>query len=285
MYKFKYIWLKFKTMVLEGIIFDNDGVLSRTAPRQYEWFQFWAKQNDKKLPFSDFDEFIVEYNQTLHEAEDVGCGVQAFYDHLELPCDMKDKSHPVWAAYNEFKVTHPTGLVPGMKATLKEIYKIGALSSQNTTTPNRLRIGVNSTNTWETIGKELEKAGVIQYFDAQIGIEMLREIHGAGDGNALKKPSKVSVAHMLYYLGTAGDNTMHVGDTRADLAASKNVLLPGGSPTNRKNLIMVGTSWGYEGRDVLEQGTVLENGTHVHFDYIIDKPKDLVWLVKKHRGS
>jgi phosphoglycolate phosphatase-like HAD superfamily hydrolase len=270
--------------ILEGIIFDNDGVLSNTAPRQYDWFKKWAEINDKKLPFTNFDEFITDYNDTLHHAADVYCGVQEFYDKLELPCDMKNKDHRVWVEYNQFKAENPMGLVPDMKEVLAQIHQLGALSSEGLTVPNRLRIGVNSTNAWETIGKELEKAGVIQYFDTQIGIEMLREIHGAGDGNALKKPSKVSIAHMLYYLGTAGDNTMHVGDTRSDLAASKNVLLPGGSPTNRKNLIMVGASWGYEGRSILEEGTILENGQHVHFDYIIDKPKDLVWLVKKHRG-
>jgi phosphoglycolate phosphatase-like HAD superfamily hydrolase len=271
-------------MVLEGIIFDNDGVLSRTAPRQYQWFQHWAKKHNQELPFKNFDEFITDYNDTLHNAVDVSCGVQEFYDKLKLPCDMKNPKHKVWPAYNKFKTENPMGLVPGMKEVLQEIHSIGALSPTGLTVPNRLRMGVNSTNAWETIGKELEREGVIQYFDTQIGIEMLREIHGAGDGNALKKPSKVSVAHMLYYLGTAGDNTMHVGDTRADLAASKNVLLPGGSPKNRKNLIVVGAAWGYEGRDLLEKGTTLENGEHAHFNYIIDHPKDLLWLVRKHRG-
>lgn len=270
--------------ILEAIIFDNDGVISQTAPRQYSWFQHWAAANDKVLPYTDFDQFLTDYNSTLHKAEDVSCGVQSFYDKHGLPCDMKDSKHPVWIAYNEYKEQNPSGLVSGMKEVLAEVYQLGALSPSKVTLSRRLRLGVNSTNSWQTIGRELEKAGVLHYFDSQIGIEMLREIHGAGDGNALKKPSKISVAWSLYQLGTDGDQTMHIGDTRADLAASRNVLVPGGDPLKRKNLIMVGASWGYEGRKLLEEGTKLENGEHAHFDYIIDKPEELIWLVRKHRG-
>lgn len=203
----------------------------------------------------------------------------------DLPnLELGKPGHPVWVAYNAFKEKNPVGLVPGIQEVITEIYRLGNLSPQKSTIPTRLRFGINSTNSWRAMAKELENGGILQYFDCQISIEMLREIHGKGDGNALKKPSTVSIAWMLYHLGTAGNNTMHVGDTRADLAASKNVLIPGGSPANRKDLIMVGAAWGYEGRELLEQGTTLENGRHVHFDYIIDNPKDLVWLVKKHRG-
>ena len=81
--------------ILEGIIFDNDGVLSQTAQRQYDWFQHWAKINEKVLPYGSFDEFITAYNDTLHQAEDVTNGVQRFYNNLDLPCDMKNKDHPV----------------------------------------------------------------------------------------------------------------------------------------------------------------------------------------------
>ena len=171
-----------------------------------------------------------------------------------------------------------------MKEVLAEIHKLGSLSPSRLMISRRLRMAVNSTNSWETISKELDKEGVLHYFDSQIGIEMLREIHGAGDGNALTKPSRVSVACSLYQLGTDGDRTMPVGDTRADLAASRQVLVPGGDPSKRKNLIMVGAAWGYEGREKLEEGTKLENREQVHFDYIIDQPKELIWLVKKYRG-
>lgn len=270
--------------ILEGIIFDNDGVLSQTAQRQYSWFQHWAEQNGKTLPYEGFEAFLTDYNDTLHRAEDVSCGVQAFYDKHGLPCDMKKKDHPVWTAYNDYKSSHPVGLFPGVEKVLQQIYSLGSLSSSGLTIPTRLRLGINSTNSWQTISKELEKAGVIQYFDSQMGIEMLRAIHGSGDGNALKKPSTLSVAWSLYNLGTDGDRTMHVGDTRADLAASREVVVPGGNPVKGKNLLMVGAAWGYEGRKLLEQGTKLESGRHVDFDYIIDGPEELVWLVRKHRG-
>ncbi len=268
---------------LEGIIFDNDGVLSCTAPRQYQWFQNWAMVNGKPpLPYKDLSEFLLDYNYTLHGAGDVASGVQNFYDKHGLPCDMKDKDHPVWAAYNEFKTTHQLGLFPGIKEVLEQLYALGSLSAQRLTGSTRLRMAVNSTNTWETISRELERAGVIQYFDTQVGIEILREAHGAGNGESLRKPSTISVAWCLRTLGTTGPNTMHVGDTRADLAASREVLVPGLS--KKVDLLMVGAAWGYEGRELLERGTTLESGKKVNFDYIIDKPEELVPIVKHHRG-
>ena len=270
--------------ILEGIIFDHDGVLSQTAPRQYDWFKHWASVNKKKLPYTNFDEFLTDYNDTLHKAEDVVCGVQAFYDKFKLPCDMKDKKHPVWTAYDKYKTKNPVGLFPGMKEVVATVHQLGSLLPTNLTMSKRLRLAINTTNSWASISTELEKTEVLHYFDSQIGIEMLRVFHGAGDGNALKKPSSVSVGYSLLQLGTDGDYTMHVGDTRADLAASRNVLIPGQDPRHRKNLIMVGAAWGYEGRKKLEEGTTLENGEQTHFDYIIDKPKDLIWLVRKHRG-
>ena len=69
---------------LDAIIFDFDGTLSLTAPRQETWFKKWAKMNDKPWPFETFDEFLTIYNHTLGTAKDVTTGVQKFYDDLVI---------------------------------------------------------------------------------------------------------------------------------------------------------------------------------------------------------
>ncbi len=273
---------------LDAIIYDFDGTLSATLPRQEAWFKKWAKMNDKPWPFKDFNEFVVVYNDTLSSTDDVMGNVQKFYDSLDLPCDMKDmpreghEGHPVWQEYNKYKDENPEGLYEGVKEMLDEIYKLGSLS-KNPNIPKRLRMAINTTNSWESIADELTKAGVLHYFDTQTAAEMLDQYHGAGNGNAIKKPSKLSVALTLDNLGTEGARTMHVGDTLSDLRASRQVVRPGYGPSHPEDLIMVGVSWGYEGKDTLQEGVLLPNGERTHFDYIIEQPQDLIWLVKKHR--
>ena len=271
------------TNQLDAIIFDNDGVLSSTAKRQEEWLRHWTEKHNQDWPFQSFEEFLTFYNDTLHSAVDVPTGVQNIYDFLRAPCDMKDKEHPVWIAYNIFKEDHPTGLFPGVKDMLDEVYQLGSLT-KDPTQARRMRMAINTTNSWKSIASELKKADVLHYFDTQTAMEMLDEYHGAQNGNAIKKPSKLSVALTLQNLGTEGARTMHLGDTRTDLMASKQVIRPGYGPSNAEDLIMVGAAWGYEGRETLERGAKLPNGTQVQFDHIIDNPGELVQLVKIYRG-
>ena len=259
--------------MLEAITFDYDGTIAPTSERQFKWFQHWAKMNNKMLAFKDVDEFLKFYN---HHCGKEG-GVQNVYDALNLPCDMKDRTHPVWHAYEEFNQNNPAGLYPGMKETIEELWKIGSLNS-NPLKNRRLRLGINSTNSWRSMHNDLEEGNILQYFDCFITDEILRVYQGNGDSDSLVKPAKVSLALMLNLLGSEGSLTLHVGDTLNDLRSSQKVMRL--NPLKPETLITIGACYGYEGREKLELGAETSDGI-VKFDYYIDKPEDLIPLVKK----
>lgn len=199
------------------------------------------------------------------------------YDQLGLPCVMSDKNHPVWPAYEKFNQTNPAGFYPGMKETIEEIWKVGVL----TTDPSRnrrLRLGINTTNSWSSIFRDLDKGGVLPYFDCFIAEEVLSRYHGADDADAIKKPSSISLNLSLEVLGSTGARVLHVGDTLNDLRASQKVLRL--NPLREENIITVGACYGYEGRKSLEKGVETKKGV-VKFDYLIDEPKELVGIVKE----
>lgn len=258
--------------MLELVLFDYDGTLFPTHVRQEKWFKYWAKLNNKPWPFEQFSEFLRSYNTEV--AKDGG--VQNFYDALKLPCDMQDRSHPVWPAYIAFNQENPSEPYPGVKETLKKIDEMGILPAD----PNRnrkLQIGINTTNTWTSMYKDLVKADLIRHFFGHITEEYLEKVHGAGNGNALKKPSTISVAYAMGLLGSEGATTIHVGDTLNDLKSSQKVIRL--NPNKPETLITVGACYGYEGRSILEQGADTPNGK-VHFDYLIDKPEELIPIVQ-----
>ncbi|MBS3139646.1 HAD family hydrolase [Candidatus Woesearchaeota archaeon] len=115
--------------------------------------------------------------------------------------------------------------------------------------------------------------GVIQPIDAIIF---------DADGTGIRKPSPAAIAYSLAQLKVTGNRTMHVADTRGDLIASRDVIVPGKEFEGGQNLLMVGAAWGYEGRELLEKGGELPDGAKVEFDYIIDQPEELVAIVQKH---
>ncbi|HLD00467.1 MAG TPA: hypothetical protein VJC39_01865 [Candidatus Nanoarchaeia archaeon] len=191
---------------------------------------------------------------------------------------MKDRAHPVWPAYEEFNQSNPSALYDGMKNTIETIWKLGQLG-KDPLRNRRLRLGLNTNNSWGSIYKDLVSGEIIQYFDAHITEEVLRAYHGAGDGNSLKKPARVSLALALGLLDSCGDQTLHVGDTLNDLKASRKVIRL--NPQFPENILTVGACYGYEGRERLGQGIVTADRERVNFDYLIDKPKELVDIVKE----
>jgi len=259
--------------MLQAVLFDYDGVIGKTFERQHNWFKYWAKENNKPFDFETVSDFQEFYNKEINKQG----GVQNVYDSLGLPCDMKDPEHDVWPAYKRFKKQNPSPLYSGMPETIKNIHEMGNLS-ENPERNTRLRMGINTTNSWESIYKELKSNNLAQYFDCFITEEVLRKYHGAGDGDSLKKPAKVSLALALGLLGSKGQYTIHIGDTLNDLSSSQKVVRL--NPQNPETLITVGASWGYEGRDKLEKGLKTADKETIHFDYIIDKPKELENIVK-----
>lgn len=255
-------------------MFDNDGVISPTDIRQEKWFIHYAKLNNKPWPFNSFAEFLRFYNTQLAKPG----GVQNFYDALDLPCDMKDRAHPVWPAYEKFNQENPSHPYPGVKETIKKIWELGALTN-NVDRNRRLRLGINTTNSWKSIYKDLMNANILNYFDGFITEEVLRKYHGDGNGDALKKPAKVSLALAMGLLDSEGATTLHVGDTLNDLKSSQKIIRL--NPSRPETLITVGACYGYEGRSILEQGAETPEGI-VHFDYLINKPEELIDIVQKH---
>ncbi len=261
--------------MLQALVTDHDGTLAQTGERQFEWFKFWAKMNHKKLDFKDVREFFPFYNEQCNLAG----GVQNVYDFLNLPCDMNDREHPVWPAYEQFKKITPAPLYEGIKESIEEIWKLGHLSSDYKRN-KRLRLGINTTNTWKSVYSDLSKGGIIHCFDSFITEEVLRSYHGAENPNSIKKPSKISLALALGLIDSEGQYTIHVGDTLNDLAASQKVMRL--NPSHPETLITVGVGWGYEGKEKLEEGLEIPGEGNIYFNHIIEKPSELVNIVKKY---
>ena len=268
--------------MLQAVIFDYDGTLAPTNERQFNWFKYWwncSEQNNtslgKKFPFKDIESFMEMYNFQCHREG----GVQNVYDFFGLSCEMNNKDHPVWGAYKKYLAENPSGLYPGMKNALKEIWEIGGLNSDPKRT-RRLRLGINTTNTWSSVYKDLNKNEVVQFFDSFITEEVLREFHGAGNPDSIKKPSKISLALVLGLIDSEGENVMHVGDTLNDLAASQKIIRL--NPLHPETLITVGVSWGYEGKENLEKGIEISGEGRAYFNHLVDEPSEIVELVKKY---
>jgi len=260
--------------MLQAVILDFDGTISPTHERQYNWFRSWAEQNGKELAsdkgaFKSIDAFMMFYNEQIHEG-----GPQKVYDRLGLPCDMNEKAHPVWAAYKKFKNDNPSGFYDGMKETIRDIWELGHLS-EDISRNRRLRLAINTNNTWDSIHKELVRENALQYFDSFVTEEVLSEYHGAGNPDAIKKPAKISLSLMLGLIGSAAGRTLHVGDTLNDLRGSQKVMNLGLDPNT---LITVGACYGYEGREKLAAGAETPSGV-VYFDHLINEPSELVAIV------
>ncbi|MEA3378917.1 MAG: HAD hydrolase-like protein [Nanoarchaeota archaeon] len=256
--------------MIKAIIFDFDGTIAPTNLRQYQWFQYWAKENNKELLFKDYDPFMNFYNEEHNKK-----GIQSIYDVLELPCDMNDRNHPVHEAYEEFKANNPSGLYEGIESALHAIWEMGHLTG-NIENNKRIRLAINSSNTWKSIKKDLEKYNLLQLFDCFVTEEVLRKHCHDGNLKKIQKPSTKPLELILGFLGSNASETMHFGDTIYDLIASRGI--PG---KNGGDLIAVGTAWGYEGEERLKVGASI-NGKHLSFDEIIMAPKDCMEIVKKY---
>lgn len=258
--------------MLQAIIFDVDGTLLQSIERQEAWLQHWAEQNGKPWPLESFAQFREFFNQQIRKG-----GIQNVYDALGLPCDMNDRSHPVWPAFENFCHNNPTQLYPQVEEAVKEIWKMGCLQGPDPLHCRRLRLGLNSNNSRKNVLNDL--GSIVSYFDTIITSDLLHGYHGNKGGDALTKPARVSLALALDSLQSSGKAAIHVGDTLDDLAASQNVLRQMPSP-QYETLITVGACYGYQGRERLEKGVEISSG-RAHFDYLIDEPGELIAIVEE----
>jgi len=267
--------------MLQGGLFDYDGTIAMTLERQFHWLKYWAGLNGVKRlvhpeigPLDKFQAFVKGYNDLINRV-----GVQGMYDAFNLPCNMNDFNHPVWIAYNQFKADNPARLYPGMKEAVEEVWRLGHLT-KNASLNHRMRLAINTSNSWKSIYSELSAAGLVHCFDSFVTAEVLTEYTGTGNSGSINKPSKISVALSLNILDTDGGATFHVGDTLADLKASLDVKSTGKSYKG-ESLITIGAAWGYEGRESLERGVDTDGGT-THFRHIADSPGDLPKIISQY---
>lgn len=276
--------------MLQAVIFDHDGTLVPTMERQHNWFKNWWRHpvnedsvQGREFPYSDFKSFMEMYNEKINHPKDV----QNVYDFLNLKCDMNDFNHPVWPAYKAFSSENPSVLYPDMKWAVEEIFKMGSLDrgfSRN----KRIRLALNTSNSWSIVSGDLEKNNILQYFDSYVSKEILSEYHGFGGANGIKKPSSISLAYALGILDASGDSVIHVGDSLVDLAAGKKIQRLGLG--FEENLKTIGVTWGYAGegrgkdvaRSVLESGVEIPGKGRHYFDYIVDTPKELVNIISDY---
>jgi len=246
--------------MIKGIIFDYDGTIGDSLGRQEAWFKHWGQVNNVPWKFSNYHEFRESYNSILAKQ-----GPQAWYDFLGLPCDMHDRSHPVWAAYDKYKADYLIPAFPGIKAAIAEIERLGRLTETVDRT-TRLRLGLNTSNSWKSVYSDLDRFNILPYFDSFVTEEILRK---EGDGTkTLYKPHPFSVELALKKMDTSKEETIHVGDTLEDLCAAR-------------GLLNIGVSYGYNGRDTLEQGVEIEPGKRIYFDKIVDHPHQLADAVRE----
>lgn len=258
--------------MLRGVTFDYDGTIGQTLERQFAWLRHWAAQHDKTLEFADIREFAPFYNKHCGKG-----GVQNVYDALGLPCDMADRTHPVWAAYNAFKAEHQVSLYPGVEQAVRDIWKLGHLTSDPQRN-RRLRLAINTTNTWGSIHQELRSARILHCFDCFVTDETLRQYYGSAANGTISKPSTISLALTLGLIDSPGEAVLHIGDTRNDLVASQKIMRL--NPQQPETLLTVGCTWGYEGRKELEKGVEVPGEGTVHFNRLVDEPSQLVGIVR-----
>jgi len=120
----------------------------------------------------------------------------------------------------------------------------------------------------EQLSKEHYKLAIVSNkFDK--AVKQLNEVYfgkyikvaiGESKG-VLKKPAPDTVLKAIEELKTTTDKTVYVGDSEVDVRTAKNA-----------GIICVGVTWGFRDREVLEKEGA---------DYIIDKPQELLELLKQ----
>ncbi|MBN1275182.1 HAD hydrolase-like protein [Candidatus Woesearchaeota archaeon] len=292
--------------MLDAIIFDYDGTIGDTSMRQYEWFLYWNKHSNGDAPLAYFSRFAavgekeeltkerrvaledspgervvpVDFQgflQVYNHLYNVGGG-QFLYDAFGLPCDMSDHAHPVWKHYERFKEAYVAPAFDGMPQAVKRVWELGHLQ-EDASFNQRVRLAINTTNSWKSIYRDLSHHGLLCCFDSFVTAETLKRYDANGNSQAIMKPSKIAVALSLSVLGAAGEATMFVGDTLSDLQACTDVARTGSY--RKERLVPVGVAWGFDGRDVLMEGVKTDSG-QAYFRHIVETPEELVGLVESY---
>lgn len=244
-----------------GLILDVDGTILDSMPDQFNWLEYCATELfNKEFPYKKLDaKFKDDYNNA-HDRE----GLEGIYQLFGVSYNQNQDL--LWNHYSKWKADHEIPIVEGMTEAIKEIYEISRPGKGKS---RGMRIVLNTTNKWGSFGPILEKNGMMSYIDASITREELPENETA----ILIKPHVYSIELSLEQLGTAYDETLHVGDTCSDIIACRNLKLR--NIDRSQEIEVAAVTWGFESAEKLKKA----NPT-----YLLKKPEELVELVKK-RGN
>lgn len=276
--------------MLDAIIFDHDGTMAPTMERQFAWFQSWwnhpvnaERTQGKAFPYNDLESFFNMYNAKMGHPEEV----QNVYDHLGLDANVADDTHAVWAGYKDFASKNPSRLYDGMADVIEELFFMGGLGGKFSDN-KRIRLGVNTSNSWALVSGDLRKNDVLKYFDSYVSKEVLDSFHIKGRGKEIAKPSPIPLAESLNMLNASGDLSLYVGDSLVDCSAGKKIRRFG--LRSEENIRTIGVTWGYasvgggkeKAREILQQGVEIPGCGRAYFDHIVDSPQEIVNIAKHY---
>lgn len=206
---------------LQAILFDLDGTLLDTREFMYQAFEY------------TFQEYHLPVVSRASLVPLIGGSLESIYEHI-VP---SHHCHELCDTHRSFQETnlHLSVLYPKVETTLAALQKQG------------IRLAVVTTRSKRTSVRTLENAGIAKYFDVVVSGEDVTKL----------KPDPEPLLCALSKLGIAPAQAVMVGDTAADVLASKSA-----------GIRTVAVTYGFGGKII---------GQH-HPDYVIDEIEMLLQL-------
>ena len=186
--------------MVKAVIFDVDGTLLNT---ERIYMQAW-KEAGAQAGF-DVPQEVLLRTRAIHKAD----AIKIFQEALGPTFDY-EALHPVRTAISEALIAKSTNLLlPGVKETLEALKSKGC------------PMAVASSTGYKKTAEHLEHAGLLHYFDAVVGGDMVER----------GKPNPDIFLKAAELLGIAPEDCLVVGDTPADIKAAtaagmRRILIP-----------------------------------------------------------
>ena len=181
--------------MVKAVNFDVDGTLLNT---ERIYMQAW-KEAGAQAGF-DVPQDVLLRTRAIHKAD----AIQIFQEALGPTFDY-EALHPVRTAISEALIAQSTDLLlPGVKEALEALKAKG------------YPMAVASSTGYEKTAAHLEHAGLLHYFDAVVGGDMVER----------GKPNPDIFLKAAQLLGIAPEDCLVVGDTPADIKAATAAGMP-----------------------------------------------------------
>jgi phosphoglycolate phosphatase len=202
--------------MVRAIIYDWDGVLLNSLPRQFSFLEHICGVYHIPFPFTTLE----DYRRALVEP------FPEFYKSLGFDWGTLHKD--IHREYRQWNAQHHAPLFDGIKEMLDGL--------------DGLLLAIASSNTEENIKRELDRENLRHRFVSIIGHESVPETH--------LKPNPEVILQTLHTLKLHPNEAVYVGDQPCDIAASRNVGLahPSGVPMR-----VIAVTQGYATREKLEE--------------------------------